>query len=307
MHLDQSSLRVLGALMEKEMTTPDAYPLTVNSLIAASNQRSSRDPVMDLTEDEVRTALHKLQDLELISPARDSGRVPRYEHRIRTVLNLRRDETAVLCLLLLRGPQTPGELRSRSDRMFTFDELAQVQSTLDRLSATAPASRETPLVAVLPRTPGSREARWTHLLGDPAMTPASPATAPHPAAPSRPREFLSADPSRPFSDAVLVDGRTLYLSGRLGVLPGTTTIPESVEEEAHLAMQNIGAALALAGMSFDHIVQLQVFCSDVSLWERFNAVYRTYFTGPLPARAFLGSGPLLFNAHFELIGIAVKD
>ena len=103
MHLDPASLRVLGALMEKEMTTPDAYPLTVNSLIAASNQRSSRDPVMDLTEDEVRTALHRLQDLELIAPARDSGRVPRYEHRIRTVLNLRRDETAVLCLLLLRG------------------------------------------------------------------------------------------------------------------------------------------------------------------------------------------------------------
>jgi len=298
MHLDPASLRVLGALMEKEMTTPDLYPLTVNSLIAASNQRSSRDPVMDLTEDEVRTALHKLQDLELVAPARDSGRAPRYEHRIRTVLNLRRDETAVLCLLLLRGPQTPGELRSRSDRMHSFDELAQVQSTLDRL-----ATREEPLVVILPRTPGSREARWTHLLGDTAMTTA----APQPTTPSRSREFLSADPSRPFSDAVLVDGRTLYLAGRLGVLPGTTTVPESIEEEAHLAMQSIGAALALAGMNFDHIVQLQVFCPDVSLWERFNAVYRTYFTGPLPARAFLGSGPLLFGARFELIGIAIKD
>jgi uncharacterized protein len=298
MHLDQPSLRVLGALMEKEMTTPDLYPLTVNSLIAASNQRSSRDPVMDLSEDEVRTALHKLQDLELIAPARESGRVPRYEHRIRTVLNLRRDETAVLCLLLLRGPQTPGELRSRADRMHSFEELAQVQSTLDRLAA-----RDEPLVAILPRTPGSREARWTHLLGDAPMLQPTP----QPAAPSRSRQFLSADPSRPFSDAVLVDGRTLYLSGRLGVLPGTTTVPESIEEEAHLAMKNIGAALALAGMNFDHIVQLQVFCHDVSLWERFNAVYRTYFTGPLPARAFLGSGPLLFGAHFELIGIAVKD
>jgi uncharacterized protein YceH (UPF0502 family) len=297
MHLDPNSQRVLGALMEKEMTTPDAYPLTVNALIAASNQRSSRDPVMDLSEDEVRTALHKLQDLELVAPARDSGRAPRYEHRIRTVLNLRRDETAVLCLLLLRGPQTPGELRSRSDRMHSFDELASLQSTLDRL-----ASRETPLVAVLPRQPGSREARWTHLLGDPAQM-----TTPQPSTPTRSREFLSADPSRPFSDAVLVDGRTLYLSGRLGVLPGTTTVPESVEDEAHLAMQQIGAALALAGMSFDDLVQIQVFCSDVSLWERFNAVYRTYFTGKLPARAFLGSGTLLFGARFELMGIAIKD
>jgi uncharacterized protein YceH (UPF0502 family) len=163
MPLDAASLRVLGALMEKEMTTPDQYPLTVNSLIAASNQRSSRDPVMDLSEDEVRTALHVLQDLEMVAPARDSGRVARYEHRIRTVLNLRRDETAVLCLLLLRGPQTPGELRSRADRMHSFDELASVQSTLDRMAA-----RETPLAVALPRAPGSREVRWMHLLGDPA-------------------------------------------------------------------------------------------------------------------------------------------
>ena len=161
MQLDAVSLRILGALMEKEMTTPDAYPLTVNSLIAAANQRSSRDPVTDLSEDEVRQALHILQDHELVVPARDTGRVSRYEHRIRTVLNLRRDETAVLCLLLLRGPQTPGELRSRADRMHSFDELAAVQSTLDRL-----AGRETPLVSVLARAPGSREARWMHLLGD---------------------------------------------------------------------------------------------------------------------------------------------
>ena len=160
MQLDAPSLRILGALMEKEMTTPDLYPLTVNALIAASNQRSSRDPVMDLTEDEVRTALHALQDLELAIPARDSGRTARYEHRIRTVLNLRRDETTVLCLLLLRGPQTPGELRSRSDRMHSFDELVSVQATLERL-----ATRETPLTVALPRAPGSREVRWMHLLG----------------------------------------------------------------------------------------------------------------------------------------------
>ena len=173
MPLDLNSLRVLGALMEKEMTTPDQYPLTVNSLISAANQRSSRDPVMDMTEDEVRTALHILQDLELVAAARDTGRVPRYEHRIRTVLNLRRDETAVMCLLLLRGPQTPGELRSRSDRMHQFDELASVQATLDRLAA-----RETPLTAILPRAPGSREARWTHLLGDPSAHPVAAAHTP---------------------------------------------------------------------------------------------------------------------------------
>jgi len=130
MNLTPESLRVLGSLMEKEMVTPDTYPLSLNALIAAANQRSSREPVTDLTEDEVRTALDALEARELVSPARDGGRVSKFEHRIRTVLTLRRDETAILCLLLLRGPQTPGELRSRSDRMFSFDDLPQLQSTL---------------------------------------------------------------------------------------------------------------------------------------------------------------------------------
>ena len=159
MQLNPPSLRVLGALMEKEMTTPDAYPLTVNSLIAAANQRSSRDPVMDMTEDEVRTALHQLQDLELVSPARDTGRVPRYEHRIRTVLNLRRDETAVICLLLLRGPQTPGELRSRTQRLCEFADADAVESTLKTLMA----REDGPFIARLARAAGARESRYAHL------------------------------------------------------------------------------------------------------------------------------------------------
>ena len=161
MNLAFEPLRVLGALMEKEMVTPDIYPLSINALVNAANQRSSREPVTDLTEDQVREALDVLEANHLVAPTRDGGRVVKFEHRIRTVLNLRRDETAVLCLLLLRGPQTPGELRSRSDRMFSFEDLAQLQSTLERL-----AGREQALVAVLPRVPGSREARWMHLLGD---------------------------------------------------------------------------------------------------------------------------------------------
>ena len=165
MQLDPISLRVLGSLMEKEMTTPELYPLSLNSLVAAANQRSSRDPVLELTSDEVRGALDRLEHLALTSTTRDA-RVPRFEHRIRTVLDLRRPETAVLCLLLLRGPQTAGELRARAARLFTFDDIAAVQSTLDRLAA-----RETPLAAQLPRAPGSREVRYTHLLGDPASAP----------------------------------------------------------------------------------------------------------------------------------------
>ena len=121
------------------------------------------------------------------------------------------------------------------------------------------------------------------------------------------REYLSSNPQAPFSDAVLVDGKTLYLSGRIGLIPGTTKVPDTPEEEAHLVMQEFQRIRAMAGMTMQNLVSVQIFASDVSLWERFNAVYRTYLTGKLPARAFLGSGTLLFGARFELQGIAVKD
>ncbi len=178
--MDPVQVRVLGALMEKEIATPETYPLSLNALVLACNQRSSRDPVMELTEEQVRQALHGLEDLGLTAVVRDS-RVPKYEHRIRTVLNLRRDETAVLCLLLLRGAQTPGELRTRADRLYSFDDLEAVQSTLERMTSrptdsaaegTVGGQRTGPLVVVLARQPGSREARFMHLLGGPVAAPA---------------------------------------------------------------------------------------------------------------------------------------
>jgi uncharacterized protein YceH (UPF0502 family) len=175
MHLPFNALRVLGCLIEKEITTPENYPLSLNALVNACNQRSSRDPIVDLDEEQVRQALHTLEELQLATPYRD-GRVAKYEHRARTVLNLRRDETAILCLLLLRGPQTPGELRTRADRMFAFDDLASVVSTLERLAARPAASVDAegsaepnatgPLVVLLARQPGSSVARYAHLLGD---------------------------------------------------------------------------------------------------------------------------------------------
>jgi len=121
------------------------------------------------------------------------------------------------------------------------------------------------------------------------------------------REYFVSNPAMPFCDAVLVDGKTLYLSGRIGLIPGTTKVPDTAEEEARLVLDEIKRVLAMAGMTMDHLVSLQIFCSDVSLFDQFNAVYRTYFTGKLPTRAFLGSGTLLFGARFELQGIAVKD
>jgi len=138
--------------------------------------------VLNLTEDEVRQAIHSLEDLKLTAPVYDS-RVPKYEHRIRTVLNLRRDETAVLCLLMLRGPQTPGELRSRADRLHVFDDIAAVASTLERLASRPEPGEDTlapdvtgPLAIMLPRQPGSRESRYMHLLGGSIAVSAPPSS-----------------------------------------------------------------------------------------------------------------------------------
>ena len=121
------------------------------------------------------------------------------------------------------------------------------------------------------------------------------------------REYFSKNPTRPFSDAVLIDGKTLYLSGRIGLKPDVDEVPQSMEEEAHLVLQDVKSILESAGMGMEHLVFLQIFCPDVSLWGAFNVVYRQYFSGPMPPRSFLGSGPLLFGARFEVQGIAVKD
>jgi uncharacterized protein YceH (UPF0502 family) len=152
--------RVLGSLIEKDVTTPDYYPLSLNALVNACNQKSNRDPVMNLDEDGVRQALRTLDKNGLAGPA-DSfdGRVTKYEHRLQEAYNFDRRETAILCVLLLRGAQTPGELRSRSERMHSFDDLSEVESTLQRLM-----KREPPLVKILPRQPGTKEARYAHLL-----------------------------------------------------------------------------------------------------------------------------------------------
>jgi uncharacterized protein YceH (UPF0502 family) len=167
--LDSSEVRVLGALIEKEITTPEYYPLSLNALVNACNQKSSRDPVMQLDEITVRRALSHLEELELVRQIYDS-RVPKFEHQARSRLDLRRPEIAVLCLLMLRGPQTPGELRNRSDRLYTFDDIASVQSTLERLirepaaEDSAQRKEQGPLVTLLPRQQGEKEARYAHLL-----------------------------------------------------------------------------------------------------------------------------------------------
>lgn len=151
---------MLGSLVEKESTTPDYYPLSLNALINACNQRSNRDPEMHLDEGAVRDALHSLNEKNLAAAAGGmDSRVTKYEHRLQEVFNFTRPETAIMCVLMLRGPQTPGELRGRSERIYPFGDLSDVQSTLQRLMKWEPA-----LVKVLPRLPGTEESRYAHLL-----------------------------------------------------------------------------------------------------------------------------------------------
>ncbi|HTZ30898.1 MAG TPA: YceH family protein, partial [Methylomirabilota bacterium] len=167
--------RVLGALIEKEITTPEYYPLSLNALLNACNQKSNREPVMNLDEDAVRKALRSLTDQYLVRSASGDSRVAKYEHRLNELYNFHRHEIAVLCVLLLRGPQTPGELRTRCERMYAFEDLDAVHSALNLLMR-----REPPLAKVLPRQPGTKESRFLHLLsGDvaPTATPSAEACA----------------------------------------------------------------------------------------------------------------------------------
>jgi uncharacterized protein YceH (UPF0502 family) len=160
LRLDAAQRRVLGSLMEKEMTTPEYYPLTLNGLLAACNQKSNREPVMEFDEDQLRSALYALEEKGLAGEARAEGRVARYEHRLGDRLNLGRRESALLCTLLLRGPQTPGELRGRSERMHRIEDLDELQIVLQKL-----LSHEPPLAVLLPRQPGTKEARYADRLG----------------------------------------------------------------------------------------------------------------------------------------------
>ncbi len=179
-HLNPLEARILGALIEKAVTTPEYYPLTVNALLAACNQKNNRHPVLSLDEPALAAGLYSLQEkrlLEFFSGA--TARVLKYRERLTEALGLAPDERAVICELLLRGPQTPGELRNRAGRLHPFAALDEVQATLARLAARESGA----LVTELPRQPGQKESRFAHLLGDtPTATEPAPTECPPPAA-----------------------------------------------------------------------------------------------------------------------------
>jgi uncharacterized protein len=159
LQLNPVEVRVLGSLIEKDITTPDYYPLSLNALLNACNQKNNRDPVMSLDENSVGGALSSLGERRMAGPAGGAdSRVTKYEHRLQEVFNFDRRELALVCVLLLRGPQTPGELRGRSDRMYRFEGLDEVHFALEKLM-----KRQPPLVSVVPRQPGAKESRYMHL------------------------------------------------------------------------------------------------------------------------------------------------
>lgn len=168
--LDPVEIRILGALMEKQLATPEYYPLTLNALVAACNQKSNREPVMELGESELERALDRLQDEKLVWRVM-GGRAVRFDHNLDAVWHLNRREKALLTLLFLRGPQTSGELRGRSDRLESFDKVSDVEEILRDMAA-----HSEPLVRMLARRPGQKEERWAHTVGgaisEPAHVPA---------------------------------------------------------------------------------------------------------------------------------------
>lgn len=170
--LDPVEIRVLGALLEKQQATPEYYPLTLNALIAACNQKSNRDPMLGLSEADVRSALERMREHVLVWQVGGS-RSEKWEQNVEKRWELDSATRALMTLLLLRGAQTPGELRSRSDRLHTFASTTDIEAALRRL-----ASGPEPLVAELPRAPGQKETRWTHLVGGPVEAAASPGPAP---------------------------------------------------------------------------------------------------------------------------------
>ncbi len=189
MQLNSIEGRIIGCLLEKEVTTPEQYPLSLNALTQACNQKTSRDPVMALSEVDVQSGLDSLNKKRLISEQSGFGsRVVKYKHRFCNTefsdVQLSKAEFAIVCLLLLRGPQTPGELRTRAGRLYEFSAIDEVEKALSAL-----AGREEPIVKILPREPGKRESRYTELFSEEAANlptgelpvasaePASPALA----------------------------------------------------------------------------------------------------------------------------------
>ena len=276
--------RVLGCLMEKKETTPDQYPLSLNALRNACNQRSSRDPVMNCTEGEVGHAVRELEGMKLVSEVWGS-RVPRYEHTVAKALGLHSKGIALLSTLMLRGPQTLGELRNHSNRLYAFDDLDDVQFALQKL-----AEHEPPLATALPRQPGQKEGRFAHLLcGEPELPEPTAAAAAAARPPGRRQNVSSGSPYEPivgFSRAVRI-GNRIAVSGTGPIGPDGETVQGDIAVQMRRCLEISLAALAELGAGPEHVIRTRTYLKRREDWEVASLVHGEIFSEVRPASTML--------------------
>lgn len=274
-------VRVLGCLMEKKETTPDQYPLTLNALRNACNQKSSRFPVTAYTEGDVGHTIRELEGLGLSAEVWGS-RVHRYEHKVPQAMGLHSKGIALLTTLMLRGPQTLGELRNHSHRMYEFDDLDDVQYALQKLE-----EHEPPLVTALPRLAGQKEGRYAHLLsGEPDIPePAAPAAAPSPVKTKR-QMVSSASPFEEiagFCRAVRV-GNIITVAGTAPIGPdGETFAPNDVEAQARRCFEIAIAAIEELGGSARDVTRTRLMLTHMEDWQTATRVHGEFFSEIRPA------------------------
>jgi uncharacterized protein YceH (UPF0502 family) len=282
--LTDIQVRVLGCLMEKKETTPDQYPLTLNALRNACNQKSSRNPVTNYTEGEVGHTVRELEALRLVTEVWGS-RVPRYEHRVPQELGLHSKGIALMATMMLRGPQTLGELRNHSHRMYEFDDLDDVQYVLDKL-----AEQEPPLITALPRQPGQKEGRFAQLLaGEPEIPEPAPAAHRAPAAAPRRQTVSSGSPYEPlvgFSRAVRV-GNVIAVSGTGPIGPDGETVAGGIEEQARRCFEISLAALEELGAGVEDVIRTRTYLKHREDWEGAARVHGEFFGEVRPASTML--------------------
>jgi len=277
-------VRVLGCLMEKKETTPDQYPLTLNSLRSACNQKSARLPVSNYTEGEVGHTIRELEGMDLAAEVWGS-RVARYEHKVNQALGLHSKGVALLTTLMLRGPQTLGELRTHCHRMYEFDDLDDVQYALQKL-----AEGELSLVTALPRQPGQKEGRFAHMLsGEPEYEAAPAPVAVSSPRPARRQTVSSGSPYESvvgFSRAVRI-GNTIAVAGTGPIGADGETVTGGIEEQTRRCWEISLAALEELGGNLDNVIRTRTFLKNREDWEGASRVHGEFFSEVRPASTML--------------------
>lgn len=277
-------VRVLGCLMEKKETTPDQYPLTLNSLRSACNQKSARSPVTNYTEGEVGHTIRELEGMDMAAEVWGS-RVARYEHKVNQALGLHSKGVALLTTLMLRGPQTLGELRTHCHRMYEFDDLDDVQYALQKL-----AEGELSLVTALPRQPGQKEGRFAHMLsGEPEYEAAPAPAAVSSPRPARRQTVSSGSPYESvvgFSRAVRI-GNTIAVAGTGPIGDDGETVAGGIEEQTRRCWEISLAALEELGGSLANVIRTRTFLKNREDWEGASRVHGEFFSEVRPASTML--------------------